>query len=248
MNKKNYQSVPLTKIAADGSTQTRCETSEDVAGEYALALQAGGELPPPVLFWDGHAYWVGDGHHTIRAHEIANIPYITAEIRSGTQRDALLFALGANARHGLRRTNADKRRAVGIMLDDDEWSQWPNTKIANQCAVDEGLVRKVKRERNDNGQCKSSDCPSYDLSDLPADQLAAFQSLPESEQRFLLDAAQADEEMDQDDVVDALRSKFEHHIAELKKRHPLVEDVAGKADKALAHYEGVVFQSAVWAN
>jgi hypothetical protein len=46
----------------------------------------------------------------------------------------------------LRRTNADKRRAVQRLLNDAEWREWPNREIARRCAVDEGLVRKMISE------------------------------------------------------------------------------------------------------
>ncbi|EWY35857.1 hypothetical protein N825_32650 [Skermanella stibiiresistens SB22] len=39
----------------------------------------------------------------------------------GSRRDAVPHAVGANARHGLPRSNADKRDAVMILLKDPEW-------------------------------------------------------------------------------------------------------------------------------
>lgn len=39
-------------------------------------------------------------------------------------REAILFIVGANASHGLRRTNADKRRTVERLLADEEWRGW----------------------------------------------------------------------------------------------------------------------------
>lgn len=53
-------------------------------------------------------------------------------------------AWGVNADHGLRRSNADKRRAVTILLRDEEWSGWSNVQIAKQCAVSEHLVRDIR--------------------------------------------------------------------------------------------------------
>lgn len=52
---------------------------------------------------------------------------IAVDVRPGSQRDAILYSLGANAAHGRRRTNADKRRAVQRMLSDEEWSRWSHT-------------------------------------------------------------------------------------------------------------------------
>ena len=37
----------------------------------------------------------------------------------GGLRDAILFSVGANAAHGLRRTNADKRRTVLLLWEDE---------------------------------------------------------------------------------------------------------------------------------
>jgi len=46
----------------------------------------------------------------------------------------------------LRRTNADKRRAVETLLSDEEWRTWPLKKIAEHCAVSVGLVHKLHEE------------------------------------------------------------------------------------------------------
>jgi hypothetical protein len=43
---------------------------------------------------------------------------ITADLRQGTQRDAVLFGISANSAHGLPRNNADKRKAVSLLLGD----------------------------------------------------------------------------------------------------------------------------------
>jgi hypothetical protein len=48
----------------------------------------------------------------------------------------MLVALGANAEHGLRRTNDDQRKAVRVLLDDPEWCQWADREIARRCGVD----------------------------------------------------------------------------------------------------------------
>jgi hypothetical protein len=70
----------------------------------------------------------------------------TAEIHQGGQREALLHAIGANETHGHRRSDADRRHAVTLMLTDPEWSAWANTEIARQCRVSEFLVRTVRHE------------------------------------------------------------------------------------------------------
>jgi len=75
-------------------------------------------------------------------------PEIEAEIHDGSRRDAILFAVSANDKHGLRRTNADKRRSVLVLLEDFEWSEWNNTKIAEVCGVSATFVDKIRKETN----------------------------------------------------------------------------------------------------
>src|ERR1700756_122323 len=48
------------------------------------------------------------------------------------------------AAHGLKRTNADKRRAVETLLRDDEWSKWSDREISRQCGVGNKFVGDVR--------------------------------------------------------------------------------------------------------
>jgi DNA modification methylase len=114
--------------------------------DYTEALKAGAKFPPIVVFHDGSDYWPADGFHRLNAHARAGLPKIAAEVRTGTRRDALLFAVGANAAHGKRRTNEDKRRAVLLLLADEEWGKWSDREIARRCAVDNSLVSKIIKE------------------------------------------------------------------------------------------------------
>lgn len=132
-------------IRTDGGTQPRAEISAELVAEYTEAMSAGAQFPPVVIYFDGSDYWLADGFHRLRA--LANLGRpVLADIRQGTRRDAVLFSAGANATHGQRRTNADKRRAVLALLQDDEWQQWSNREIARRCAVSEFLVRGIRDE------------------------------------------------------------------------------------------------------
>jgi len=248
---KNIQSIPIQKIVRDGRTQARVETSEETAGEYALALQGGAALPPPVLFHDGQRYWIGDGHHTIRAHEIAKLRQVTAEIRKGDDRNAILYACGANVAHGLRRTNADKRKAVKVMLDDAEWGKWPNTKIAIACLTAESFVRKIRQEQRQAVSEKNSHCAipkeTFTVDDLPPDRLAAFRAMPMEEQKSLVAAVQADTEQERADRVAAMWQKIGYHLGQLRNFHAELLDVADEANALLDHYRKVVWASKTWA-
>lgn len=56
------------------------------------------------------------------------------------------YSVGANATHGLRRTNADKRRAVETLLRDEEWGAKSDRWIAEKCGVGNQLVGHIRRE------------------------------------------------------------------------------------------------------
>jgi hypothetical protein len=139
--------ILVKDVQADKSAQQRITTRQDVAEEYAEHLKAGCEFPPIVVFKDklGH-YWLASGFHRLLAHKLAKRKYIACDVREGELRDAILFSVGCNRQHGLRREPADKRRAVLTLLIDEEWGQWAGREIAKQCGVSEGLVRILKKE------------------------------------------------------------------------------------------------------
>lgn len=139
-------SVAISAISLDGGTQPRAQINPDVVQDYADALRAGAPLPPITIYNDGAAYWLADGFHRLAAARAAGHESIWADIKQGTQRDAILYSAGANATHGLRRTNGDKRRAIERLLTDAEWRQWSDAEIARRCAVDPKSVAAVRRE------------------------------------------------------------------------------------------------------
>ena len=141
--------VDVSKIRTDGGTQPRTEIDDALVSEYAEAMKAGAEFPPVVAFWDGVDYWLADGFHRTHAARRAGSDLIGVEHHEGTKRDAILYSVGANAAHGQRRTNADKRKAVMTLLDDAEWALWSNVQIANQCGVSEHLVRSLRPSRSE---------------------------------------------------------------------------------------------------
>jgi hypothetical protein len=149
--------VPLARIPITEDAQTRAKVRNRVVREYAAAMKAqlaegGLRFPPVILFSDGHDYWLADGFHRVRAARLAVLTEIAAEVRPGTQRDALLLGLTANTAHGLPRSNADKRKAVTLLLADPEWRQWSNREIARRSGVDPRTVNKMRR-------CASEEVP-----------------------------------------------------------------------------------------
>lgn len=141
--------MPTLEIALlrrDGGTQPRASIDERVVAEYADALNEGTTFPPVIVFYDGTDHWLADGFHRADANARAGRTTIDADVRQGTRRDAILFSVGANAAHGQRRTNADKRRAVETLLRDEDWSRWSDRDIARRAAVHNSYVSRLREE------------------------------------------------------------------------------------------------------
>jgi hypothetical protein len=137
--------LSILDLRTDGGTQPRAEIDEDVVKDYAEAISRKEPLPPVVAFFDGKDYWLADGFHRHLAHRKAGEVGIRCEVRQGTQRDAILFSCGANHDHGLRRTPADKRRVVRVLLRDEEWGAKSSRWIADAARVSHTFVEKVRR-------------------------------------------------------------------------------------------------------
>ena len=134
----------MDAIRIDGGTQSREKIDEAVVGDYADLIAYGVQFPAVRVYFDGVSHYLADGFHRYHAHRKAGKYVIEADVEKGTLRDAILYSLGANHEHGLRRTNADKRKAVQAMLNDFEWQEWSNGEIARRCHVSERLVANVR--------------------------------------------------------------------------------------------------------
>lgn len=155
--------IHIGMLRTDGGTQMRAALDDATVQEYADAIIAGATFPAIIAYYDGTDYWLADGFHRIAAHKLVHQRSKTAwgevevDVRSGTRRDAILHAAGANADHGLRRTNADKRRAVESLLRDPEWSQWSDREIARRCHVDHKTVGSIRAEMVGTGEIPQLD-------------------------------------------------------------------------------------------
>lgn len=138
--------LALASIRTDGGTQPRAELSADAVNAYREEMEAGAKFPALVVFHDGETHWLADGFHRFHAAKALGVAKIDVEVRQGTQREAVLFSVGANATHGIPRTNADKRRAVECLLRDEEWGAKSDRWIAKACAVGNVLVSRLRAD------------------------------------------------------------------------------------------------------
>jgi hypothetical protein len=138
------KNVSLRDLRLDGETQARASLDAETVDDYADKIRAGVALPPPVAFFDGSRYWLADGFHRAEATRKTGASSMDVEVRKGTREDAIWFACGANQGHGLRRTNADKRRAVEMALRLKPESS--DRAIAEHVGVAPNTVKAVREE------------------------------------------------------------------------------------------------------
>ena len=146
--------LPLGQLRTDGGTQIRAKVDQRVVEEYAEQMASPEtEFPPVIVFDDGHDCWLADGFHRVAAAARAQLADIACEVRPGSRREAILYAVGANSSHGLRRTNEDKRRAVRLLLADDEWTQKSDRWIAERCGVSNSMVSYCRAQLSNFDSC-----------------------------------------------------------------------------------------------
>lgn len=194
--------VAIKNIINDGGTQMRASLNFETVSEYAEAMLAGVTFPPITLYYDGETYWLADGFHRLQAwksiyqvagsagtYDPAEVPAI---VHAGTRRDAILHAAGANANHGLRRTNEDKRRAVEVLLRDPEWSQWSDRVIAEACAVSHMFVSNLRKKMTVNGLQSPTERKGADGRTINTANIGASARQPERAEMFEIESVVRD--------------------------------------------------------
>lgn len=167
--------LAMDRITVDMELQARAGgMNDEVVTEYAGAWRTGALFPAVVVFKEENSffceaagkvltnvlYWLADGFHRLFGAKEASIHEIECDVRLGGRREALLYALGANATHGLKRSAQDKRRAVELLLQDPEWALWSDRVIAGHAKVSHIFVGKVRRECGPTGNVSSCEGPT----------------------------------------------------------------------------------------
>jgi hypothetical protein len=122
--------------------QARAGTDPATVQDYAERMHAGETFPPVTVFHDGEKYFLADGFHRFSACQQNGCKVIEADVRPGGHKDALWHAVGANKAHGLKRSNADKRRAVSLAL--AEHPEMSDRAIATHVGVNHNLVGDIR--------------------------------------------------------------------------------------------------------
>jgi hypothetical protein len=157
----------LSAVSLDTNIQCRASINMDTVAQYAADMEEGAVFPAVVLFGTADCAYPGDGWHRIMAAQQVGYKEIDADLRPGGIKDALRHALGANRDHGLRRTNADKRRAVEIAA--REFPDLSSRAIAELCGVGDQMVGAVRDQVRDSraSTVKGADGKTYPAKRAP---------------------------------------------------------------------------------
>lgn len=141
--------VKLTDLSVDPKLQMRAKPHD---GKYIMELvdviQKGTVTEPIAVFHDptDGSLWVADGHARVDATRSSGGATIRASVHQGGLREAFEFALGANATHGVRRSNADLRHAVLTALADPDTKTYTSVKIAELCHCSDHYVGALRNK------------------------------------------------------------------------------------------------------
>lgn len=139
------RTLRFAEVSLDPSVKAREVVDPDVIEGLQRAYRHGDPVPAPVVFLDGTTYWLSDGFARFEALRSASAPDYQGkalfDVRAGTKRDAILWAIGANrGQHAQRWGIPERRRAVTRLLLDPEWRGWSDRTIALKCGCAHSFV------------------------------------------------------------------------------------------------------------
>ena len=154
--------LPVTKLIADQSAQARAGgLDQDYVDELVVQILDGARLPPIIAFhhkptakeslllWpDGQTY-VADGFHRLAAARRAEKQEIEVDLREGTRKDAIVYALGANSDHGKRRCKRDLEHAYSIGVTEEIFREWDVEAVAQFLKCSQRWARQITKEARD---------------------------------------------------------------------------------------------------
>jgi len=121
------EEIPLNLIKFNAAIYPRDHLYYQVTYRYASAIRAGVEFPPITvgkIEGDSNEYYLIDGLHRLRAHEIAGKKKIKAQVKKyKTFSEAFYDAVRLNSSHGQPLTTYEIARVIKRLR--DEGRDWP---------------------------------------------------------------------------------------------------------------------------
>lgn len=148
--KRRLESLKIEKLHIDPEFQSRADGLDDDQIEQMteyLKKKGGSVERISVVEVKGVGLILTDGFGRVQAHKNAGIATIQAVVTEGSMLDATIAAASANMDQvARRRTNADKRRAIEMLILrlEDAGEDWSDRKIADTIGVSHPMVSAVR--------------------------------------------------------------------------------------------------------
>lgn len=157
------ESIKLDRLVADARYQQRASEDSTAIKELVNAYKDGEYIPAIEVVNTGEKYIIIDGFHRYAAAAEAGLDYIECAITEGTEREAFTLSLGANANNkALKRTNADKRKAVMTALQDEYLKKFSARQLALICKVSHSYVNSISNELKGSGNVSTPNTPEIE--------------------------------------------------------------------------------------
>jgi len=144
LNTEKVSSLHIDKIRTDGGTQARASLQPAVVRRYAGLIADDLVFPPLRVWFDGSHYWLSDGFHRLAAAALAGFKYVTVEVFSGSQQDAIWDSFNANSRHGLAFKHSDLALVIERALKHQRAASLSNVEIARYIGTTEATIRRSR--------------------------------------------------------------------------------------------------------
>mgnify|MGYP000986723918 CR=1 FL=1 len=141
------QQLAIENIVVDKRFQSRVKGLDDAHVKDLMEAyeRADSEIDcPRVWNLNGLGMVLTRGFHRIEALKRLGRKRVEVEVKNGDVADALVDAAGSNSGHGLKRTNADKRRCVDMVL--EAHPDWSSRRVAEEAGVSDEFVRQYREE------------------------------------------------------------------------------------------------------
>lgn len=161
MTKTKKTVVPLADLTDDARFQSRTRTDTGTVDDYKESMSGGAVMPPITVALVEGVMFIVDGWHRVQAARELEYEEIEAEVIPMTDNEAMWRAAGANQSHGLRRSNADKIRAVEMVLAIPTTEMMSDREIARRIGVSHEFVRQ-HRMREEEGSASVDEVEETD--------------------------------------------------------------------------------------
>jgi hypothetical protein len=148
MTSRDIRPVPFESVVLVEKCQARAKLDSELVNEYAAIYREDQKRMPAVdVFMVDDQPHLVDGFHRLAAAATVGMDFLQIRVvGSGDLDDAVWFATSVNQGHGLRRSTADKRRAIRMALESPIGQEQSSRVIAEHVGVDHKTVSKLRAE------------------------------------------------------------------------------------------------------